>query len=305
MHIVLTGGTGLIGRAFIAYLAPQGHTFTVFTRHPEKRPIGLPPDVQRVKWTPQDPNALARVLRQADAVVNLMGENIAAERWNTARKNALYASRVENGRALASALRLAQPRPDVLLQASAVGYYGDRGDDLLDEDAPPGNDFLAQLCVDWEASTSSVESLGMRRVILRTGIVLSREGGALLSMMRPIQWGLGGPLGTGNQWMPWIHIHDQAAAMSFLLIHEEAHGPFNLTAPQPVTNRELTRAIARRLHRPAFLRMGVWALRLAFGEMSQVLLASQRALPQRLLELGFQFHFPTLDAALDNLLGQP
>ncbi|NPA92572.1 MAG: TIGR01777 family protein [Chloroflexi bacterium] len=305
MHIVLTGGTGLIGRAFVAHLAPQGHTFTVFTRHPEKQPAGLPPDVQRVKWTPQDPNALARVLRQADAVVNLMGENIAAGRWNAARKNALYASRVENGRALASALRLAQPRPPVLLQASAVGYYGDRGNDLLDEHAPPGDDFLARLCVDWEASTSSVEGLGMRRVILRTGIVLSREGGALPRMMRPIQWGLGGPLGAGNQWMPWIHIHDQVAAMSFLLTHEEAHGPFNLTAPQPVTNAELTRAIARKLHRPAFLRVPAWALRLAFGEMSQVLLASQRALPQRLLELGFQFRFPTLDAALDDLLGQP
>ncbi len=305
MHIVLTGGTGLIGRALVTHLTAQGHTLTVFTRFPDRQPAGFPPHIPRVAWTPQDPNALARVLRQADAVINLMGENIAAARWTSARKQALYASRVENGRALAAALRLAQPRPKILLQASAVGYYGHRGDALLDETSPPGDDFLARLCVDWEASTSSVEGLGIRRAILRTGVVLSREGGALPKMLRPIRWGVGGPLGSGKQWMPWIHIHDEVAAIAFLLTHEQAQGPFNLTAPQPVTNAELTRALAQRLHRPAFLPIPSWALRLLFGEMSQVLLASQRALPHRLLELGFNFRYPTLQAALDDLLRQP
>ncbi len=301
MHIVITGGTGLLGKALIERLAPEGHTFTVFTRTPNDR-RGLPPQVHMAAWTPNEPNALARHLREADAVVNLMGENIAAKRWTKTRKNALRASRVENSLALASALRLAQPRPKVLLQASAVGYYGDRGDAYIDEHTPPGDDFLARLAVAWENSTASVEALGMRRVILRTGVVLSTQGGALPRLLLPIRLGVGGPLGSGKQWMPWIHVADHVEAMIFLIRNAKAEGPFNLTAPQPATNAELVRAIARRLHRPAFLPMPAAALRLLLGEMSTVLLTSQRALPNHLLQAGYTFRFPTLESALDDLL---
>ncbi len=301
MHIVITGGTGLLGRALIDLLTPQGHTFTVFTRRPNAR-HNLPAATRIAPWKPNDPNALARPLRTADAVVNLMGANIAARRWSEPRKRVLYASRVETSRTLAAALRLAQPRPRVLLQASAVGYYGDRGAAFLDESAPAGDDFLARLCVDWEASTASVETLGVRRVLLRTGVVLSAQGGALPRLVWPVRLGLGGALGSGNQWVPWIHIHDHAAAMAFLLTHAEARGAFNLTAPEPVTNAALIQTIARHLHRPAFLRVPAFALRLALGEMSTVLLASQRALPQRLLAAGYEFRFPTLESALNDLL---
>ena len=301
MHIVITGGTGLLGQALIARLVPDGHTFTVFTRTPDDR-RGLPPQARLAAWTPTEPNALARYLREADAVVNLMGENIAAKRWSKARKQALHASRVENSRALAAALRLAQPRPKVLLQASAVGYYGHRGDQYIDEHTPPGDDFLAHLAVEWENSTASVEALGVRRVILRTGVVLSTQGGALPRLLLPIRLGVGGPLGSGKQWMPWIHIADHVEAMAFLIRNTKAEGAFNLTAPQPATNAELVRAIARRLHRPAFLPVPAPALRLLLGEMSTVLLASQRALPNRLLQAGYTFRFPTLESALDDLL---
>ncbi len=302
MHVVIFGGTGLLGRALVATLRAQGHTVAVVTRRPEAHFGGVLERVPRVAWTPSDPNALARHLRQADAVVNLMGENIAASRWTAARKRALVASRVETGRVLAAAMRLAQPRPQVLLQASAVGYYGDRGDDLLDESTPPGDDFLARLCVAWEASTAPVEGLGVRRAVLRTGVVLSREGGALPRLLLPIRLGVGGPLGTGRQWMPWIHIADHVHAMLFLMTHEKAQGVFNLVAPTPVTNAELTRALAQRLRRPAFFHVPAFALRLLFGEMSSVLLASQRVLPNRLLDAGYAFRYPLLDVALDNLL---
>ncbi len=302
MHIVIAGGTGLLGRALIAALRPQGHTFTVLTRRPQARLGGVLEQVQRAAWTPSDPNALARHIRTADAVVNLMGENIAAGRWTSARKRALTTSRVETGRVLAAAIRLAQPRPKVLLQASAVGYYGDRGEALVDENTPAGDDFLARLCVEWEASTASVETMGVRRVVLRTGVVLSPEGGALPRLLLPLRLGVGGPLGSGRQWMPWIHIADHAGAMAFLMMHENAAGVFNLVAPTPVTNADLTRALARRLRRPAFFRVPAFALRLLLGEMSMVLLASQRVLPNRLLDAGYAFRFPLLDVALDDLL---
>ena len=305
MHVVIAGGTGLIGRALAAACLARGDTVSVLTRRPDAPVKGALRRAAKVLWTPNDPNALARHLRTADVVVNLIGENLAVGRWTAARKRALYASRVESGRALTAAIRLAQPRPKVLLQASAVGYYGDRGDALVGEDTPPGDDFLARLCVDWEASTAPVEALGVRRVVLRTGVVLTREGGALPRLLLPVRLGVGGPLGSGRQWMPWIHMEDEVGAMLFLMAHDEATGPFNLTAPQPVTNAQLVRALAQRLHRPAFLPVPAFALRLLLGEMSTVLLASQRVLPNRLLSLGYAFRYPTLDAALDALFAPP
>ena len=301
MHIAITGASGLIGRALIGLLEKEGHAITAFSRRPEIHKAQFP-QARWVLWNPNDTVGMARVLKEADAVVNLMGENIASGRWTKKRKKALYESRVANGKALASALRAAEPRPAVLIQASAVGYYGAHGDEPVDENTPPGNDFLARLCVDWEASTALVEKLGTRRAIIRTGIVLSTQGGALPRLMLPIKLGVGGPLGSGKQWMPWIHIADEVKAIAFLIANENASGPFNLTAPQPVTNAEFTKTLARKLHRPAFMKVPGAALKMLLGEMAEMLLTGQRALPSRLLELGYKFSYPTLETALDDLL---
>jgi uncharacterized protein (TIGR01777 family) len=239
-------------------------------------------------------------------VVQLAGENLADGRWSEERKRRLRASRVDSGAALATALAAASPRPAVFAQASAVGFYGpqpDGDDSEVTEAAPPGRDFLARLCVDWEASTASVEGLGVRRVVLRSGVVLDLADGALPKMLRPFRLGVGGRLGSGRQWFPWIHRDDQVAAVRFLLAEERASGPFNLAAPAPVRNLELTRELGRALRRPTVLPVPAAALRLLFGEMSGVLLTGQRAVPRRLEELGFGFRFPTLREALADLLG--
>jgi hypothetical protein len=198
-------------------------------------------------------------------------------------------------------VRAAGRKPAVIVQASGIGYYGPRGDEEVGEEAPPGSDFLGKLAVEWEASTAPVEALGVRQVVIRTGVVLSLEGGALPRLAAPFRFFLGGPLGSGRQWTPWIHIVDEVRAIRFLLEHEGARGPFNLSAPRPVTNRELARALGRAMRRPAWLPVPALALKLALGEMSAVLLTGQRAVPKRLLEEGFAFRFPDVEGALQNL----
>ena len=303
MKVLITGGTGLIGRALTQALLARGDQVVVFTRSPEKRRSAFPSAVTLAPWRP-DPEHLRPWLEEADAVVNLVGANIGERRWTAKRKEELYRSRVHAGRALAQAWEQTASRPQVLLQASAVGYYGDRGDQVLTEDAPPGEDFLARLCVDWEASTQPVEALGTRRVILRTGIVLSTRGGALPRLLLPIRLGVGGPLGSGRFYMPWIHIQDQVRAMLFLLDREDTRGPYNLCAPEPVTNAELVRTLGRLLRRPTWFRVPTWVLRLVLGEMAIALLASIRAVPKRLQEAGFAFQFPHLEDALRDLLAR-
>lgn len=304
MRIAITGGTGLIGRALGEALHTAGHTVTVFTRRPDL--VDRPPQGARpAPWTPADPDRLAEALRGADAVVNLVGESIAASRWTPARKERIRRSRIEAGEALSAALAAlpAAERPRVLLQASAVGYYGPREDDTpLTEAAPPGDDFLARVCIDWEASTTPVEALGVRRAILRTGVVLSPHGGALPLMALPVRLFVGGQLGSGRQWVPWIHIADEVAAIRFLLERDDAQGPFNLCAPHPVTNAEMMRALGQVLHRPVWLPVPAFALRLLLGEMSATVLTGQRAVPHRLQEMGFTFRFPQLRSALEDLL---
>lgn len=302
MHVVITGGTGLIGRSLARYLLARGHTVTVFTRRPQTRPRGLPERVRLAAWSLQ-PEALAPVLEEADAVVNLVGANISQGRWTQHRKAVLYHSRVDAGRALSETWKHLRRRPAVLLQMSAVGYYGSQGDRVLDEEAPPGTDFLAQLCVDWEAATRSVEDLGTRRVVMRTGVVLSREGGALPLLALPVRLGVGGPLGDGRFYIPWIHIQDVVAAMTFFLENSETQGAYNLTAPNPVPNTEFVRTLGRVLRRPVWLRVPVWAMRLVLGELADALVSSIRAVPRRLLEAGFSFAFSELEPALRDLFG--
>lgn len=302
MNIIISGGTGLIGRALVAELAANGHQLTILSRA-AKKPAGLPANVTVQTWDARTAAGWGRLVETADAVINLAGANLSEKRWTAEQKERIRASRVNAGNALVEAIQQAARKPGLLIQASATGYYGPQQSEPLAETAAPGNDFLAQVCVDWEAATAPVEALGVRRIILRTGVVLSNEpGGALAKMVLPFRFFAGGPLGNGQQWFPWIHLADEVIAIRFLLTHPTAAGPFNLCAPQPLTNAQFSRAIGQTLHRPAWLPVPAPALKLLFGEMAAVLLTGQRALPVKLLDLGFEFKYSSAPAALKNLL---
>lgn len=236
------------------------------------------------------------------AIVNLAGENISSGRWTSERKRAIVESRLDVSQAVVEAVRAANRKARIVIQASGIGYYGHCGDEKITEELPLGHDFLARLAADWESSTAPVEAMGVRRVIIRTGLVLSKEGGALPRMLLPFCFLVGGRLGSGRQWFPWIHIADEVNAIRFLIENESASGPFNLTAPVPLTNDEFSHLLGRQLRRPAFIPVPALALRLLFGEMATALLDGQRAVPQRLLQLGFTFRFPTVSSALSDLL---
>lgn len=301
MRVVITGGTGLIGRPLAAALADAGHEVVVLSRNPE-RATGLAKGVQVVQWDGRTAEGWGHLADGAGAIVNLAGESIAEGRWSDERKRRIRDSRVNAGKAVVQAVQAASRKPAVVVQASAVGYYGPRGPEIVTEDAPPGKDFLAQVCIDWEASTAPVEAMGVRRAIARTGIVLSTEGGALPRMLLPFKFFAGGKLGSGQQGFPWIHIADEVAALRFLMENPAASGPFNLAAPNPPTNAEFMRAVGEAMGRPAAMPTPAFALRAAFGEMATVLLDGQRAAPKRLLDLGFQFRFTDPVAALRDLL---
>jgi hypothetical protein len=236
------------------------------------------------------------------ALVHLAGESLAEGRWTDERKRRIRDSRVRSSAAVALAIRQATVKPRVLLQGSAVGFYGDCGDEEVTEEHPPGAGFLSRIALEWEAATAEVEALSVRRVLLRTGVVLAREGGALPKMALPFRLLVGGPLGDGRQWFPWIHLADQVGAMRFLLENDATQGPFNLTAPHPVRNRDLGRALGKVLHRPSLLPAPRFALHLALGEMAAMLLEGQRAVPRALLAAGYAFRFPELGPALHDLL---
>ena len=301
MRVAITGGSGLIGRALSASLARDHHEVIILSRHPEQV-VGLPAVVRAERWNPHIAEECRHLVEEADAVVNLAGENIAARRWTVDRKKQIRDSRLNAGRAMLQALESATRKPRVVIQASAVGYYGLCGDEELNEESPPGKDFLAQLAIDWEASTAQIERLGVRRAIIRTGVILSPEGGAFPRLLLPFRLFVGGPLGSGRQWFPWIHIADEVGAIRFLLENESASGPFNLSAPHPVTNADFARMVGRQTKRPAFLPTPAFLLRLLFGEMATVLLDGQRAFPGRLMLMGYNFRFPEAAGALQDLL---
>lgn len=315
MKIVIAGGTGFIGQALTRALLDGGHEVAVFTRTGASR---LPPGVKAVRWPadnwPEDGSAGAgglssqapwmESLMGAEAVVNLAGESIAAKRWTPEQKQRIRDSRVKSTRTLADALeRLSHP-PRILVSGSAVGYYGPGGDEELDETAPPGNDFLSRVCREWECEAKRAEALGGRVVLLRTGLVLGPNGGALPKMLLPFRLFAGGPVGSGRQWMPWIHLDDLISLIRCVLENDQARGPVNGTAPAPVTNREFSRTLGQVLRRPSWLPAPAFALRLILGEMAEALLLSgQRAVPKKALELGFGFQYPELEPALRNILG--
>lgn len=302
MRVVITGGTGVIGSALARELGEAGHEVVILTRNTAKAGP-LPANTRAVEWDGRTAKGWSSLLDGDTGIVHLAGEGIAEGRWTDEKKRRIRDSRVESGRAVLAAIQEAKERPRVLLQGSAVGYYGPCGDEVVDESHPPGNDFLGRVCVEWEASTAEAESLGVRRPILRTGIVLTPRGGALPRMSMPFRLGAGGSLGSGRQWFPWIHIADEVGAIRFLLEREDARGPFNLTAPNPLTNRDFSRALGQALHRPSFAFAPAFALRLALGEMAESILNGQRAVPRRLMELGYGFRYPEALPALQNLLG--
>jgi len=305
MRILITGGTGLIGRALIDLLLPEGHEIITLSRHPQC--ASLPAGITLARWDGVSTDGWAQWLDGADAVINLAGESIAGSatlpaRWTPERKRRILQSRLDATNAIVQAISAARNRPAALVQGSAVGYYGARLDDtVLDEDAGAGHDFLADVVRQWEAASQPVTDMGVRLAIARTGLVLSMAGGSLPPSLLPFRFFLGGPMGSGRQWQPWIHIRDEVRALAFLMTDARASGPFNLTAPNPVTNREFARVLGRVMNRPAFLQTPAWALRLALGEMAMLLLTGQRAAPKRLLDIGFRFEFPELEAALREL----
>ncbi len=295
MRIGISGATGLIGGALVSHLTAAGHELKIFGRRPF---TGLP----FCRWDvlePVDPSALAGL----DAFIHLAGTPIAEGRWTDQRKHLIRATRVVGTGHLVEAFRRSGQPPGVLLAASAVGFYGDRGAEILDEESPPGQGFLPELCREWEAKALEAGTLGLRVVLLRTGIVLSPQGGALAKMLPPFRLGVGGRLGSGRQYLSWIHLSDHVRLVELALYHQDAAGPLNCTAPRPVTNREFTRTLAGVLRRPAWFPVPAPVLRLLFGEMAQALLEGQRVVPRRALELGFSFTFPDLAGALEDLLG--
>jgi uncharacterized protein (TIGR01777 family) len=299
MKLVITGATGLIGSALVDRLWNQFHSLVLLSRRPPTE-IGVAKK-EWFAWTPGASGEWEKTIDGADGVINLAGEPIAGKRWSDAQKQKLRLSRIDSTRSLVSAIAKAQNKPKFLLNASAVGYYGPHGDETITESTPPGSDFLARLCADWEAEAKKAEAHGIRVAIVRTGIVLARGQGALKKMVPPFKMYLGGPLGSGNQWMPWIHIEDEIGLLLFLMENENARGAFNATAPNPVTMEEFARALGQALNRPSWVSVPPSVLALMVGEMADVLLAGQRAVPEAALKLGYVFKNPTIVGALEAL----
>jgi uncharacterized protein (TIGR01777 family) len=304
MRVTLTGATGLIGRALIARLLAEGADVTVLSRDPERAAGAL--DVPAARWDPLSERAPAEALRGRDAVVHLAGENV-AQRWSEAAKRAIRESRTLGTHHLVEGLSECdshgeRSRPKVLVSASAIGYYGARGEEPLDEESEAGSDFLAEVCAAWEVQARGARELGMRAVQVRTGVVLDSRGGALAKMLPPFRLGVGGPVAGGGQYVSWIHVEDLVGVMRAALGDERWSGPVNGTAPAPVTNRELSRALGRALHRPALLPVPGAALRLLYGEMARIVTTGARVLPVKPLMLGYEFRHPHLEEALQAAL---
>ncbi len=314
MRVFVTGGTGLIGVRLVRRLRGRGDEVVVLSRRPDAwQCVG--PDCRVVVGDPTEPGPWQDELAVCDAAVNLAGENLFARRWDEAFKAQLRDSRLRATENVAAALAKQPARadgaPKVLVNGSAVGYYGPHGDEELTEDSPPGDDFMARLCADWEAAALAVGEPGAsapgaapRVAVVRTGVVLDPAGGALAQLLTPFKLGLGGPVGSGRQYLPWIHHADIVGIFLLALDHPEARGPLNGTAPHPVTNKQFAKALGAALGRPAFLPTPALGLRLLLGEVAGVITTGQRVLPKRPLELGYQFRYPEVGPALRQLVGR-
>ena len=300
MRIIITGGSGLIGRALVDSLAKDGYELIVLSRNPAAVK-NLPKGARAEKWDGQSAQGWGQLADGAGAIVNLAGATI-SEKWSDARKKEIRDSRVNAGKAIVEAVKAAKQKPGVVVQSSAVGYYGPRGAEEITEASSVGNDFLAKVCQEWEASTEELDGLGIRRPIIRTGVVLDLHGGALPKMVMPVKLFVGGPIGSGKQYFPWIHLKDEVAAIRFVIENKNANGVYNLSAPQPLTNKEFTQAIGKVLGRPTFMPVPAFAMKTMFGEMSTLLLDGQRQIPVRLLKEGFKFQFADATTALKDVL---
>ena len=297
MKILVSGSHGLVGKALTHSLTDDGHEVVRLVRRE--------PDVgsAEVEWYPDEGRIDAAYLEGIEAVIHLAGDNIAAGRWTAQKKRTIRESRVQGTSLLSETLASLSYRPSVFISASAIGFYGNRGDELLDEKSPPGKDFLANVCIDWEAATISATEKGIRTTHARFGIILDAHEGALAKMLPPFRAGIGGKIGAGNQWMSWIALDDVIAALKFLLADRTIQGPVNVVAPNPVTNAEFTKTLGRVLSRSTILPMPAFAARLGFGEMADaLLLSSQKVDPAVLEDNGFLFSWPTLEPALEHIL---
>ncbi len=302
MKLVVAGGTGFIGARLCNQLDRQGHSLTILTRSVSAVDS---PNNTTILWQPGSPGTWERNLEEAidgaDGVINLAGEPIAGKRWIAAQKRRLRSSRIDTTRTLVTAIGKAKKKPAFLLNASAVGYYGPQGDEVITEESGPGGGFLAGLCSNWEEEAKRAESYGVRVIRLRTGIVLGK-GGALAKMVPPFKLFIGGPLGSGKQWMPWIHVEDEIGMIQLLMENSNARGAVNACAPNPVTMKEFCRTLGSVLHRPCWAPVPAFALRLLLGEMAEMLLTGQRAVPAAAERLGYRFRHPELREALENIL---
>lgn len=302
MKILVSGSTGLVGKAVVRDLIEAGHIVCRLVRPGTSAEALGDSEGFDVLWDPTS-GALGAAGVGADAVVNLAGASIAEGRWTARRKQLLRTSRVDTTRSLVNALAKMAARPRVLVSASAVGYYGNRGDEILNEESQPGDDFLSEVGKDWETEAMKAETLGIRVVRARFGVILAKHGGALPKMMLPIQFGVGGKIGSGKQWMSWIALEDVVGIVRYALENGVARGAINVVSPQPVRNGEFTRELARTIHRPVFFPAPAFALRLVLGEMADaLLLSSQRVLPMQLERLGYRFLHPDLREALAAVL---
>jgi uncharacterized protein len=305
MRIIITGGTGLIGQHLSKSFAGDGHEVIILSRNPGEHTFAQ--GIRAEKWDGVSATGWGDLADGADVIINLAGESIAGRgfppsRWTSARKERILLSRLNAGKAVVDAIGAAKIKPKVLIQSSAIGYYGNSGDRVLPENAAAGDDFLADVTKQWEDSSAVVASMGVRRVVIRTGVVFSLEGGALPPLLLPFKLFVGGPLGNGEQWVPWIHIKDEIRAIRFLVDHGTASGPFNLTAPDPQKNKALAKTIGQIMKRPSFIPVPAFALKMLLGEVSALVLDGQRAVPHKLTAAGFTFNYPDVSVALQILL---
>ena len=302
MKIVLAGGTGFIGTLLVRRLIEEQHDLVLLTRFPQSAPVAPAASLKLVQWDGRTQDAWISHLDGADAVINLCGESLAGGRWTRKRKNLLVQSRVEPTKALVTAMAQARRQPSVLINASGVGYYGnvDAGD--VDESHDRGNDFLADLCVRWESEAVEAVKLGVRVVLLRNGVVLGRDGGALKKLALPFRYFIGGHLGSGQQWFPWIHRADVVSIITLGLGHSTLSGPLNVVAPEAVSLRDFCNILGRIMNRPSWAPVPAFVLHTALGEMAEMLLTGQRAIPRKLQDAGFEYRYPRLEQALRGIM---
>ncbi|MHB1418378.1 MAG: TIGR01777 family oxidoreductase [Bacillota bacterium] len=302
MNVLIFGGTGFIGRNLTDELLTNGYKVFVVTRNSQKTVNSLGNKVQVIEWDNHSPLSSTNEIEEIDVVINLAGESIGKRRWSKSVKHEILASRIKTTRAIVAAISNRTIKPKVLINASAVGYYGPRQDDEITEVGEAGEDFLAQVCRDWENEAYKVQNDLVRVVTIRTGVVLGNEG-ALNRMIMPFKFYIGGPLGTGNQWISWIHIKDLTGLIRFVIEHQELNGPINATAPEPVTMKNFCRVLGAVMHRSSWLPVPELILKISLGQMAEMLLHGQRVVPNKITGAGFEFRFPKLSSALGDVLG--